>query len=306
VSVDRITLFGEGLTLAEFAYLAGQPESVMLERLTAGLAPEQALKGSKLGPGRAPAKLAGVRFGRLVALHVVERGVVGNIWLCRCDCGTLSRVQRSNLNSGATQSCGCLNREVMAERDLIVLTGQRFGRLEVLERSPNKPGSRDTRWLCRCDCGKELSVLANSLSRGVSRSCGCLNLEVAGKAQIIDLTGQRFGRLVALRAKGRQGSARPRSWVCRCDCGNETVVPTGTLRSGSTRSCGCLNKERIGALQRTRARRFDLFGVQLSVLELAEMCGLEKSTVNKALERGMTPEEILTIRPNHRRRRPHG
>lgn len=53
--------------------------------------------------------------------------------------------------------------------------------------------------------------------------------------------GDRFGRLVVLReAPDRLRGFR--AFVCRCDCGQETTVPTGPLRNGHTRSCGCLAK----------------------------------------------------------------
>lgn len=54
----------------------------------------------------------GMQFGRLV---VLER-LPGLRALCRCDCGTVKEVARSNLASGHTQSCGCLHREAMAKR----------------------------------------------------------------------------------------------------------------------------------------------------------------------------------------------
>ena len=54
-----------------------------------------------------------------------------------------------------------------------------------------------------------------------------------------DLSGQRFGKLIVLRPVGRDKGGRI-LWLCRCDCGNETVVLGGHLRSGHTRSCGCL------------------------------------------------------------------
>ena len=58
---------------------------------------------------------------------------------------------------------------------------------------------------------------------------------------IIDIAGQRFGRLVALEPVGR--SQRAVTWRCRCDCGNETVLRGTNLRNGHTRSCGCLHDE---------------------------------------------------------------
>lgn len=55
---------------------------------------------------------------------------------------------------------------------LIDLTGQRFGRLTVIEKVPSK--TSNARWKCLCDCGKETTVLGTTLRRGESRSCGCL------------------------------------------------------------------------------------------------------------------------------------
>ena len=58
--------------------------------------------------------------------------------------------------------------------------------------------------------------------------------------QRLDLTGQRFGQLTALAPAENIGSMT--AWRCRCDCGKETVVMTGHLRSGQTTSCGCKPK----------------------------------------------------------------
>lgn len=61
------------------------------------------------------------------------------------------------------------------------LTERRFGRFIVIKRAENhiKPnGGKSTMWLCRCDCGNERVVNANSLLIGDSKSCGCLNSEI--------------------------------------------------------------------------------------------------------------------------------
>lgn len=57
----------------------------------------------------------------------------------------------------------------------------------------------------------------------------------------LDLIGQRFGRLVVTQ---RAGSARGRSlWRAICDCGAEAVASADCLRTGGTRSCGCVRRE---------------------------------------------------------------
>jgi hypothetical protein len=55
---------------------------------------------------------------------------------------------------------------------------------------------------------------------------------------LVDLTGQRFGRLMVVEFAGRQ--RRGALWRCRCDCGAESVVLGCNLKGGKTRSCGCL------------------------------------------------------------------
>lgn len=60
--------------------------------------------------------------------------------------------------------------------------------------------------------------------------------------KIIDLTGQKFGRLTAIK---RVGSSKNKSalWLCKCDCGNEIIATSNNLRNGNTQSCGCLATE---------------------------------------------------------------
>jgi hypothetical protein len=60
----------------------------------------------------------------------------------------------------------------------------------------------------------------------------------------IDLAGQRFGRLKVISENGRAPKSGAVLWLCRCDCGNTTVVTGGNLRSKITKSCGCYKKER--------------------------------------------------------------
>lgn len=58
-----------------------------------------------------------------------------------------------------------------------------------------------------------------------------------------DMTGLRFGRLVAIKVVERRKNGV--KWLCKCDCGNEAIVRGNYLRSGHTKSCGCLAKENL-------------------------------------------------------------
>lgn len=72
-------------------------------------------------------------------------------------------------------------------KQLIDLSGQRFGRLTVVEQAPARIKryeyyiASQTMWHCVCDCGKSVIVEANNLKRGNTKSCGCLQREYASR-----------------------------------------------------------------------------------------------------------------------------
>lgn len=58
------------------------------------------------------------------------------------------------------------------------------------------------------------------------------------------MTGQRFGRLLVLHRVPRRPKARgPALWYCQCDCGAIAVIGGSALRTGFTKSCGCLRRD---------------------------------------------------------------
>lgn len=185
--------------------------------------------------------LTGKHFGRLTVLEKTEKRQDRYVlWRCRCDCGNEIFVNTKSLTRGTISDCGCIPRKT-ARRGSIAedLTGRRFGRLTVIERGENRNGR--TCWLCRCDCGTEKLVPAHELKAGRSKSCGCLRRQT-GKS-VVDLSGQRFGRLSALYPTERRDGKGSVYWMCRCDCGNTVTVTESNLVYGTYRSCGCLRRE---------------------------------------------------------------
>lgn len=65
--------------------------------------------------------------------------------------------------------------------------------------------------------------------------------------KLIDMTGQRFGRLVVIK-KGETRKGGGSNWVCACDCGGSIVAIGSNIRQGHTRSCGCLAHEHAVSL----------------------------------------------------------
>jgi hypothetical protein len=202
--------------------------------------------------------LKGRRFGRWKALRLFSsnKHKQRRYW-CVCDCGTERAVLAYGLTSGHTKSCGCLGKEERAKSRLNDITGQRFGKLTVLERAGSDRNKQAT-WLCLCDCGKKHVTRGRLLTRGDTTSCGCLRAPP-------DLTSKRFERLLVLKRHGsdRRGQAK---WLCRCDCGKERVVLGSNLTNGQTRSCGCLARD--GVAQRNRDKSLDLKGLRFGRLKV--------------------------------------
>lgn len=123
---------------------------------------------------------------------------------------------------------------------LIDITGQRFGRLVVIERyNDNKNG--EAKWKCHCDCGNEAIVSGNNLRSGKTKSCGCQKSISSHNSHFEDLRMKKFGKLTVIRRADNR--KRRTMWECKCDCGNVVIVGADMLKSGRTQSCGCLKFE---------------------------------------------------------------
>ncbi|MFA9413265.1 AP2 domain-containing protein [Streptococcus sp. E29BA] len=90
----------------------------------------------------------------------------------------------------------------------------------------------------------------------------------------MDLAGQRFGRLVVLR-EVKEGAPRKHiTWECQCDCGTIKDIRGAALKSGATKSCGCLNDEK------RRERYKDLAGFENDNFRVLYKKGSEKQRVD--------------------------
>ena len=87
-------------------------------------------------------------------------------------------------------------------------------------------------------------------------------------ADINDISGQRFGRLIVLRLIERTRSAT--RWECRCDCGAITVTAASRLKSGKTQSCGCLRAELTS--ERRKIHGLSAHGTYKSWVQILQRC----------------------------------
>ena len=94
-----------------------------------------------------------------------------------------------------------------------------------------------------------------------------------GPKNKINLIGKRFGRLVVIK-EGKLHKANKcyvKYWVCKCDCGNIIEVRGGSLRNGTTKSCGCLHRERA-----SESNKKNLVGLKVGLLTVEKVVGKAK------------------------------
>lgn len=190
--------------------------------------------------------LTGQRFGKLVVEEFNRTYKNGReLWKCQCDCGNHIVVSKERLESGRKLNCGCGSFLSHSKRHIIDLTGEKFGKLTVMEVSyNNEKTERDgkMRWKCRCECGNIIYTLRNSLISGNTKSCGC-HSRTPFSFKIGEGIETKYGHFVILSCirKQRQNLiGSDKKYICRCkNCGEEneiyeTVLEKGT---GSCRAC---------------------------------------------------------------------
>ncbi len=126
------------------------------------------------------------------------------------------------------------------------LTGQVFGYLTVIKLGETaeygKNKTKRKTWVCQCQCGKIVNILASNLRRGKpnSTSCGC-KAKTSIKYNFKDLTGLKYGQLTVVNKTDKYTKTRGCIWNCLCDCGLNCEVPTNSLTSGNKTTCGNKN-----------------------------------------------------------------
>lgn len=191
---------------------------------------------------------------------------------------------------------------------LMDLTGMRFDRWTVIERAENQ--NKRVYWKCKCDCGTTKNVCGSFLVNGRSKSCGCITKErikECGKNNSKDITGSRYGHLVALEPTDKRFSNGSIKWKCQCDCGNICYLSSSELKR--RKSCGCVTK-----LNNISGMKFG----KLTVISRADSknnmtywhclcdCGIEKDVLASHLTSGkivscgcLSAERIANLNRKH-------
>lgn len=178
-------------------------------------------------------------------------------------------------------------------RPAIDLTGQRFGRLEVLYRNGSTKNHQAI-WHCKCDCGNEKDIIGNDLRSGKTTSCGCYRKEtmrqIARSRRKYNINpGDKIGSLTILE------EIEMGQYKCLCDCGREFITTGKILSVGDATTCGCgINRINHTFVDETGNK----YG-KLTVLGLVDFdknrqalwkckcdCGNERITTGNSLRKG--------------------
>lgn len=127
-------------------------------------------------------------------------------------------------HSAATAALSTTRRwNMVALSDIL---GQTFSRLTVIQRAPTPKGETRAYWLCRCSCGETLVTSGGNLRSGNTRSCGCLQREIAGA--IGKITVPRASRLSHGHTRHKRRTPEYETWVSakkRCTNPNSQDFP---------------------------------------------------------------------------------
>ena len=94
--------------------------------------------------------------------------------------------------------------------------------------------------ICKCECGTVKPVNIINLTHNLTKDCGCGRKNKLRETFSKNLVGQRFGKLTVCELLNESNKFNRRIYRCKCDCGNEIIVPSSCLTTNHTLSCGCL------------------------------------------------------------------
>ncbi|MBQ3021944.1 MAG: hypothetical protein IJD91_01275 [Clostridia bacterium] len=203
----------------------------------------------------------------------------------------------------------------MSKSFKIDLTGQRFGRLIVLEFVPNE--KRGSYWLCRCDCGNEKVIRGNCLITKHTESCGCLFLDVRKASTTTH--GNSNSRLYSIWKNMKQRCNNPNAskygtyggrGICVCDewLNNFPAFRTWALSHGYAdnlsidridnnkgyfpENCRWAdNKTQCRNLRKNVLVKYE--GKLITISEVAEITGISKETLYYRFKHGYSNDQLF-------------
>ena len=206
----------------------------------------------------------GCVFGNLTFMERIEDYITpsGKHYIqyrCRCSCGEIINVLKSNLLEGKSTQCQKCKQKMlntlsykrgeMSDPEI----GMKFNNLTFLEKIyKNDVYGRPIQYYrCKCSCGEIVEIAKSSILSGASTSCGCMNkqslrdrrLSIGDKSD--PEIGKKFGNLIVQKIiiPDKKCVDTERKIECLCDCGKNIIVRKSQLLSGKCKSCGNCKRE---------------------------------------------------------------
>ena len=166
----------------------------------------------------------------------VKKGKDGRyLYDCKCDCGNSVLVRESKIINGTAISCGCTRIDIMEKYGYII--GQKINKWTVLQLYRD---NKKVMAVCMCECGTIKYVDMYNVINNLSKDYGCGRKQMLRETKTKNLVGEKFGKLTVIELLEDSNKFNRRLYNCQCDCGNTIILPSASLISGHTHSCGCL------------------------------------------------------------------
>jgi len=181
----------------------------------------------------------GTKIGRWTVVGRAPNNKYGHrMYSCRCECGTEANVAAGHLIHGKSKGCNsCRIRKGGGRRRMEIAPGTKFGMWTVVERVCTTPNSK---FRCRCECGRERVHLGGNLIRGKTKRCKYHPQTIKRRSSYEDMVGQKFSKMTIIGVVPRtdKGKKTGSFVLCRCDCGREKLATLSNLKRGQVQSCG--------------------------------------------------------------------
>ena len=164
----------------------------------------------------------------------------------------------------------------------IDLTGKTFSKLTVIskdvernnqlkkERSLGLRTNAPTHWICRCECGNEVSVASQRLRSGKTTSCGCNYKKYDFENK--DMIGKKINSWTIISYSHFDKKNKKHYFNCECDCGTLQIVDGYNLIQELSQNCGCKRKATLKEI-----RELDLCGQTFGRLTAISKVGFTKA-----------------------------
>ncbi|MFD1268101.1 hypothetical protein [Paenibacillus motobuensis] len=252
----------------------GNEKEITMPQLRSGKAKSCGCLNRERTSARNTRNLTGKRFGKLT---VIKRAATNHqsgkaARECRCDCGNIIETAGVYLTRGETTSCGCHKREIGAKlqeyndknlRNNGVFVPLLMSKLRADSSTGIKGVSPVKGGRYRAHIGVKgqkiyLGEYASKERAAAARKAAEEKyhkplLEQSRGRKRMDIVGETYGKLFVVSEVAQEG--KHRRFLCHCDCGNEVIVKMESLRSGNTKSCGCLARVNDDAFIGTRYGR---------------------------------------------------